>query len=445
MARILIADDEADFRRSVASALESAGHDVKQAGRGEEAISRLREGAFDLVLSDLRMPGGDGIEVLSEAAARMPDCIFIVMTAFGSLQTAIQALRIGVHDYLLKPISLHALASKVELLLKYQAALAENRALRAALDIDPPPSGLVGESEAIRQVHLAIAKLAAQDTAVLIRGETGTGKELVAKAIHHASPRRAEPFLAVNCGSIPETLLESELFGHRRGAFTGADRDKPGLFQVAGGGTLFLDEIGDMPLGLQPKLLRATESMEIFPVGATEPIRIRARIVSATHRDLAQMIRSGTFRADLYYRLAVFEIALPPLRERREDIRPIAQHLLGRLAGRMNRPIPALDVEALQALEGYGWPGNVRELANVLERAMVLSDGARLTLRELPGLVQTGTSENLPDNLAESRRGFEQAHIRSLLEKHGGNRAAAARALGISLASLYRKLQGRKE
>lgn len=443
MARILIADDEADFRRSVAASLEASGHRVEQAGCREEAIALLREGAFDIVLSDLRMPGPDGLQVLREAAVRMPDCLFVVMTAFGSLQTAIEALRMGVHDYLLKPISLHAISSKVELLLRYQATIAENRALRAALELDTPVTGLIGESEAIRQIHFSIAKVAPQDTTVLIRGETGTGKELVAKAIHHTSPRRGEPFLAVNCGSIPETLLESELFGHRRGAFTGADRDKAGLFQVARGGTLFLDEIGDMPVSLQPKLLRAIESMEVLPVGATEPVRVRARIVSATHRDLARMVATGAFRSDLYYRINVFEIALPPLRDRPEDIRPIAQHLLERLAVRMHRPVPALEADALGALERYRWPGNVRELANVLERAMVLSSGARISMEELPGFAP-GSTEGAakdPDNLAEARRRFEQAHVRRVLEKFNGSRPEAAKALGVSLASLYRKLQ----
>ncbi len=447
MARILVTDDETDFRRSLAAALRGAGHDVAEGASGDEAIDRLQRETYDLVMSDLRMPGPDGLKVLREAAGRLPDCLFVVMTAYGSLESAIEALRIGVHDYLVKPMSLRAILQKVELLLKYQATVAENRVLRAALEIDMPPTGLVGGSNAMREVHRRIAKVAGTDSTVLILGETGTGKELVAKAIHSASPRHGQPFVAVNCGSIPDALLESELFGHVRGSFTGADRDKRGLFEVAGGGTIFLDEVGELPLPLQPKLLRALEAGQVLPVGATVPVKVRARIVAATNRALAAVVAQGGFRPDLYYRLNVFEIRIAPLRDRPEDIRETAQHLLGRLATRLHRPAPTLDPEALRALEGYRWPGNVRELANVLERALILSEESRIQAEDLQIRSEdpAGAAESAPgrtDDLAQARCLFERAHVRRVLEKHAGSRTQAAKALGISLASLYRKLQG---
>ena len=385
--RILLAEDEEGFRNLAAEALAMAGHDVHPCARGDEAWSRLQTETFDLLLTDLRLPGREGIDLLREAASRMPDCILIVLTAHASVETAVEALRIGAHDYLLKPVRLDALIRKVDLFARHRATLAENRFLRGALEIDVPSTGLVGASEAIAQVHRLIAKVAPTDSTVLITGETGTGKELVARAIHRGSPRSDAPFVAINCGSIPENLLESQLFGHTRGAFTGADREKQGLFEVAGRGTLFLDEIGEMPPSLQPKLLRSLESREIMRVGSTATIKFEARVVAATHRDLAKMIDSGHFRSDLYYRLNVFEVHVPPLREHASDVRETALHLLQRICKRINRPLPSLDAEALRALEQYRWPGNVRELANILERAVIMAEGPRIGLSEVPGLV----------------------------------------------------------
>jgi len=440
MAHVLVVDDELDFRGAVAESLRDARHEVDECGSADEANRLLQSENYDLILTDLRMPGRGGIELLREAAARMPDCILIVMTAYGSLETAIEALRLGAHDYLTKPINLEALIRKVNLLIGHQATLAENRFLRAALEIDVPDSGLIGSSTAIQTIHRLIAKVATTDSTVLICGETGTGKELAARAVHRASPRHVRPFVAINCGSIPEALLESELFGHVRGAFTGADRDKRGLFEVADGGTIFLDEIGEMPSSLQPKILRALENREIMRVGSTTPVRISARIVAATHRSLPKMIEEGSFRQDLYYRLNIFEIAIPPLRERPEDIRPLAAHLLERLCRSLNRSIPALEPDALRALEAYGWPGNVRELANVLERALILSDAPRVGLSDLPGVVADEPAVAASDSLKLARREFERRHIRRVIERHQGDKRLAAEALGIDLSSLYRKL-----
>ncbi len=439
MAIILFADDETDFRSAVAGVLRSAGHRVDEASSGEEAATFLRKDVFDVIISDLRMPGGNGIDLLREAASRIPDCILIILTAYGSLETAIEAVRIGAHDYMLKPVNVEALLRKVELLVRHQATLAENRFLRGALETALSPTGFVGGSGAIAELRRLIAKVAPTDSTVLITGETGTGKEVVARSIHQASPRHDRPFVAINCGSIPESLLESELFGHTRGAFTGADRDKRGLFEVAGSGTIFLDEIGEMPLTLQPKVLRALEAREILRVGATTPIPVSARIIAATHRELLQLADQARFRADLYYRLNVFEIAIPPLRSRPEDVKPIAHHLLERHARVMNRPTPSLEPEALMALEQYRWPGNVRELSNVLERALILNEGARIGLEDLPGFLE-GALPGVGDDLKQARHAFERVHIKRVIEKHGGDKPRAAEALGIDLSSLYRKL-----
>lgn len=438
--RILLVDDEDEFRKLAAEALQMAGHDAQSSATGDEACARLEREAFDLVMTDLRMPGRGGIDVLKAAAARMPECILIVLTAYASLETALEALRIGAHDYILKPVRLDALVRKVELFAKHRATLAENRFLRGALEGETPSTGLVGTSEAIARVHRLIAKVAPEDSTVLITGETGTGKELVARAIHRAGPRADLPFVAINCGSIPESLLESQLFGHVRGAFTGADRDKQGLVEVAGGGTILLDEIGELPLALQPKLLRALESREILRVGSTSPIKFAARIIAATHRDLPRMMESGEFRSDLFYRLNVFEIHIDPLRERPQDVRDTAMHLLQRICRRMNRPVPILEPEALRILEQYPWPGNVRELANVLERAAIMAEGSRIGVSEVPGLV-TSPDLVVEDDLRIAIGKLELAHLRRVVQKHGGDKRAAAEALGISLSSLYRKLE----
>jgi len=439
MARILIVDDESDFRSAVADVLREASHDVHECASADEGIDVVQGRSFDVVITDLCMPGRNGNELLREAALRLPETILIVMTAYGSLDTAIDALRVGAHDYLLKPVNLEGLVRKVDLLLRHQAAIAENHFLRTQLEIDLPTSGLVGSSPGITQVHRLIAKVAPTESTVLIRGETGTGKELVARAIHQNSVRHEKPFVAINCGSIPETLLESELFGHVKGAFTGADRDKTGLFEVARDGTIFLDEIGEMPTATQPKILRALESREILRIGSTAPIRIAARIIAATHRDLPAMIAAGSFRQDLFYRLNVFEIVIPPLRDRVQDIALLAAHFLAKLGRSLNRPVPSMASDALRALESYRWPGNIRELANVLERAMILSEGPLITLHDLSGVV-VAEADAAPDDLKAARRAFERNHIQRVITRFDGDKRRAAEALGIDLSSLYRKL-----
>jgi DNA-binding NtrC family response regulator len=440
MARILLADDERDFRVAVAEALRAAGHEVVQVGTADEAMGILARDAFDVLLTDLRMPGRSGLDLLREAASKLPDAILIVLTAYGSMESAIEALRIGAHDYMLKPLRIEALRLKIDRLLVHRDTAAENRLLRGAMESAAFATGLVGGSAALAEVRRLIAKVAPTDSTVLVLGETGTGKELVARAIHQQSPRKDRPFVAVNCGAIAETLLESELFGHVRGAFTGADRDKRGLFEVAGGGTIFLDEIGELPLSLQPKILRVLESREILRVGSTTPLKVAARIVAATHRDLRQRAEEGSFRSDLYYRLCVFEIPLPALRSRPEDIGPITKSLLERFARTMVRPIPELEEGVLAMLQQYHWPGNVRELANVLERAMILSEGPTLGAEDLPEFLGSAVRPG-EDDLKSARLAFERAHIRRVIEKCGGDKRQAAELLGIDLSSLYRKLE----
>ncbi len=440
MARVLLVDDETGFREALGEMLVAAGHSAHGCGSAEQALETLRKEEFDVLLTDLRMPGCGGLPLLREAAIRLPECVRIVVTAYGSLESAIEALRAGAHDYLLKPVHLEAVVRKIDFLGRHQATVAENRFLRAALGNEASTSGLIGSSTAMEEVRSLIGKVAATGATVLITGETGTGKELVARAIHEAGARKDGPFLALNCGSVPETLLESEMFGHCRGAFTGAERDKRGLFEAAQKGTLFLDEIGEMPASLQPKILRAIEAREILRVGSTAPTPIDVRIVAATHRNLRTMMDQDRFRADLYYRLAVFEIALPPLRDRRSDIAALAEHLILRASRRLGRLPVTLDPAALRMLERYRWPGNVRELANVLERALILSDEPRVLPADLRGIL-LDPSEEFVENLRTARQDWERTHIRRVIQRHDGDKRAAAAALGIDLSSLYRKLE----
>ncbi len=440
MARVLLVDDERDFRSAVAFVLRSARHVVFECASAAEAMAEVERESFDVVLADLRMPGGSGLEVLRAASSRSPGSILVVLTAYGSLESAIDALRIGVHDFVLKPVNLQALVRKVDLLVEHQALLAENQVLRRSTGGVESTAEIVGSSPAMTRLRELVNRVAATESTVLVTGETGTGKELAARAIHEASVARDRPFVAVNCGSIPETLLESELFGHVRGAFTSADRDKKGLFEVAGSGTFFLDEIGELPPGLQVKILRALESREIRRVGSTTVLSVSARVIAATHRDLGRMMKADQFRSDLYYRLNVVEVRMPSLREHVEDIPEIASRVLVRHCRRMNRQVPSLAGDALARLARYSWPGNVRELANLLERALILSSANELTAADFPNLA-AGPERVESDDLRLARQTFERAHVRRIVEKFGGDKRLAAQALGIDLSSLYRKLE----
>jgi two-component system, NtrC family, response regulator HydG len=429
-------DDDVIVQDTVRWLLHSDGHDVATAGTGEEALTRIAERDFDIMVSDIKMPGLDGLQVLERSRVLNPRLGVILMTGYATLDTAIEALRRGASDYLPKPFEIDALRLSIERVLRHR---------RLAPSPSPPrPASsraagqpLVGESPAIIAVREHIARCAPTPSNVLITGESGVGKELVAEAIHAASHRRHHPFIAVNCGAIPESLIESQLFGHVRGAFTTALSANPGLFVAANQGTLFLDEIGELPFSLQVKLLRVIENRQVWPVGATRGVSVDVRIIASTNRDLLREVDAGRFREDLFYRLNVVHITLPPLRERRSDIPLLIDHLLYRLNTRLGTAFVGVEDEALRALVHQPWKGNVRELENVLERAMVLGAGHHLSLQHLalesPGPPPSRT-------LRATLREFEQRYVREVLAEADFDKRLAARRLGISLASLYRKL-----
>ncbi|MEE8312153.1 MAG: sigma-54 dependent transcriptional regulator [Candidatus Binatia bacterium] len=442
-ASVLVVDDEAASRESLADVLRDEGYDASVAANGEAALDLLRQSEFDLVITDLRMPELDGLQLLREVRKLCPQTLVILMTAFASVETAVDALREGAHDYMIKPLVFDEVLSKIGRLLERRELAWQIQHLRGQVEGRYDFENLIGESKAMRHIVEMIHKVAATNSTVLITGESGVGKEVVARAIHRDGQRRDKIFLPVNCGAIPETLLESQLFGHVRGAFTGAVAGREGLFQHARGGTIFLDEIGELPTALQVKLLRAIEEREILPVGSTTPLRVDVRIVAATNRDLEVACQEGTFREDLYYRLNVFQIAIPPLRERREDIPLLVDFLVRRHNEDMNRRFKGVENAAMKVLTSMPWKGNVRELDNVIEHAMIVGEDAWIRLADLPSrIARNGGTESLvtDDDLKGAMRVYERSHISNVLERLEGDKRAAAEQLGISLSSLYRKI-----
>lgn len=437
MARILIVDDDAAFRESLSETLHDLGHTALQASSTVTGLNRLRTEAVDLAIVDLRMPGEDGLVFLRKAAGIAPvPCI--MLTAYASGGNTIEAMRLGAFDHLTKPVARAALMQTLERALDSARVAGDDGA-----DADTAPADefeLVSGSEAMREVFKRIGMAARGDATVLIQGETGTGKELVARALHRNGARAARPFVAVNCAAIPADLMESELFGHVKGVYTGATSDRAGRFREAEGGTLFLDEIGDMPLATQAKILRALQEREITPVGGARTVPVDVRIVAATHRDLPAAVAAGRFREDLWYRLQVVPIALPPLRERLGDVLLLAEHFLRRGGGTPKR----LSAAAAQRLLAHNWPGNVRELRNAMERAAILSRGASIEPEHIGlqplGIAQDGFAIPLDGSLAQAVAALEGAMIRRALAAAAGNRAEAARRLGLSRQQLYRKL-----
>ncbi|TVP72548.1 MAG: sigma-54-dependent Fis family transcriptional regulator, partial [Gemmatimonadales bacterium] len=381
---VLVIDDDAGLRGSTTLILEDEGYRVTVAVDGQEGLRKAAGGSPDLILVDVRMPGMDGLEVTRRLGKEVPGVPVVVMTAYGSLDLAVEAVQAGAADYLPKPFGAEQLLLVVRKVEEQAALRAEVGRLRGEVEAGRRYAGLVAESPGMQRVLEMARKVAQHPTSVLVEGETGTGKEVLARLVHTESPRAAGPFVPVNCGAIPAQLMESEFFGHVRGAFTGAERDRTGLFESARGGTLFLDEVGELPEALQVKLLRVLQERVVRPVGAAEEREVDVRVLAATNRDLEVEIREGRFRQDLYYRLAVLKLELPPLRERGGDLVLLARHLLERHAGRMGIPVPALDGDAMERLQGHAWPGNVRELENVLERALVLAEGGRIQVRDLP-------------------------------------------------------------
>ncbi len=439
---VLIIDDEALFREDLATLLEAEGFSCATAEDGERGLAKAEEKRPDVVLTDLVMPGMDGLEVVRRLASVSPETAVIVVTAFGSLETAVEAFRGGAADYLIKPVVPADLLAKLRRVGEMRRLEREVRYLRRAVSEAGAGTRIVGRSEAIATVRELIARMASAPSPVLVLGATGTGKELVARALHQAGAGEQAPFVPVNCAALPRELIESELFGHVRGAFTGAVRDKPGVFEIAAGGTLFLDEVAELPVDLQPKLLRALEERQVTRVGGTRPIATPVRIVAATNRDLQQEVAAGRFREDLYFRIRVIEIVLPPLRERREDVPPLVEHLIARLNERLNRRVRGVEPAAMRVLMAGDWPGNVRELENVLERAMLLAEGELLGTEHLPPeLVGEATFRAGSDDLRSGVRAYEAHHIASVLAATGGNREEAARRMGIDPSTLYRRLK----
>jgi two-component system response regulator PilR (NtrC family) len=439
---ILVADDEAGVRESLAEVLRDAGYTVTTAVDGTGALRALDETDFGVVITDLRMPGADGLEVLRRLRQVAPQTVPLVMTAHGSVESAVEALRAGAADYILKPVVFDDVLAKVARVLDHRQLAWQTQMLRREVERQYDFDHLVGKSASMQEVFHLIRKVAPTNTTVLITGESGTGKEVVARAIHYYSHAAGKVFLPVNCAAIPETLLESQLFGHVRGAFTGAVTAQEGLFARARGGTIFLDEIGDLPTGLQSKLLRAIEAKEILPVGSTQPITIEVRILTATNRELEQMVEQGTFREDLYYRLNVVDIHLPPLRDRREDIPSLIEFLVRRHNREMKRSYRGVDNATLKVLVSQPWKGNVRELDNAIEHAMILGDGEWIRSVDLPRGLREGETTLPPvgDDLREALRAYEKVHIESVLRRLGQDKRVAADALGLSLSSLYRKM-----
>jgi two-component system response regulator PilR (NtrC family) len=439
---IVVADDEALARQSVAELLREEGYHVYEAADGQAALQLLEEVDVDLVLSDLRMPGVDGLAVLKKVREVCPQTMVVLMTAYASVETVVEALRFGAQDYLLKPLLFDDLLHKVRRLLENKRQAWEIQLLRREVSRHFDFDHMVGRSPAMKEILELTKKVAPTNATVLITGESGVGKEVVARLIHSHSLQKDHVFLPINCSAIPEALLESQLFGHTKGAFTGAVGTQEGLFQRARGGTIFLDEIGEMPLTLQPKLLRAIEEREILPVGATTPVKIDVRILAATNRDLKKEIEASRFREDLYYRLNVIELYIPPLRDRREDIPPLVEHLVHQHNQELKKAYKGADNSTMKLLMSLPWKGNVRELDNVLERAMILGDGEWVSPADLPRWEMPEGTRVMPlsDNLKEAVQAYEKSHIETVLKKTNGDKKSAAELLGLSLSSLYRKL-----
>ena len=447
---LLIVEDDADFRDSSLRWMQRKGHTVAAAASGLEALSLIDRQHFDVGVFDMNMPGMSGIELLQRVHQDSSEMEVIILTGQGTIASAVQAMKLGACDYLTKPCPLNDLEHHCELARERGRLRRENVQLRAIISRDRRTTVVVGNSASMHQVQKLIDRIAPTDKPVLISGETGTGKEVVAKAVCQASPLAAKPFVTINCAALPEQLVESELFGHQKGSFTGATSDKPGLFEVADGGTMFIDELGEMPLSLQPKLLRVLEDGSMRRIGSHKERKVHVRIIAATNRNLAEYVKAGKFREDLFYRVNVLPIQLPPLRERAGDIDLLVDHFL-------QKPWH-MDAEARQAMNNYSWPGNVRELINVIQRAMILADGNEITLDDLPrelsnagvssgstsGTLSTAvrhSSSDAPASPGDRLDDIARSHILDVLKKHNGNKAQAARTLGIHRRKLYRLLE----
>jgi DNA-binding NtrC family response regulator len=439
-ASILVVDDEPLIRETLAEYLGQEGFEVAVCGDAEDALALAAARRFAVALCDVQLPGLDGLELLERLLKISPTTFVLLITAYATVENAVEAFQRGAHDYLMKPIILEEVLSKIRRLLAYRELFLENQWLRRELHRCQDPDQIVGRSPAMQRVFAMVQKVAPTRSTVLLTGESGTGKELIARAIHQQGAGGEGRFLAVNCAAIPHDLLENQLFGHRKGAFTGADRDQAGVFVHAGAGTVFLDEVGELPSATQAKLLRAIEQKEVLPVGANEPIRVEARVLAASNKDLRREVEEGRFREDLYYRLNVVSIALPSLRERREDIPDLVEFLLAKHVRALGKRITGVTHETMQLLLACRWKGNVRELDNALQRAVILGEGPLITSADLPpDLAPIEGDPALVDDLGEAVRRFERQHIERIL-RQTPDKKEAARRLGMGLSSLYRKI-----
>ncbi|MDZ7402221.1 MAG: sigma-54 dependent transcriptional regulator [candidate division KSB1 bacterium] len=455
MARILVIEDNDTMREGMVAIIGKMGHECDAVSSGQAGLALSEKKAFDLIVTDYRMEGMDGLEVLKQSKLKAPGTEVLIITAYGTIELAVEAMKLGAVDFITKPFSHDEFKLKIERILeriqerKELARISdENIYLRDELEEQFNYGEIIGKSRAMQEVYRTIEKVAATDSSVLIYGESGTGKELVARAIHKLSPRKDKPFIRVNCGALVENLLESELFGHEKGAFTGAMKRKKGRFELAHQGSIFLDEIGDISPNMQLKLLRVLQEKEFERVGSEETIQVDVRILAATNKNLSELVQQGKFREDLYYRLHIIPIYLPPLRERKEDIPLLVQHFIKQLAAELKKPAQAITDAAMEKLINYPWPGNVRELENVIERAIVLSDKAVIDAADLPILPATG-AERLPGDLLdrfgyklnETLAAVEKQLIEKAMNETQGNKNQAAKLLGIGTSLLYYKLE----
>jgi two-component system response regulator AtoC len=439
--KILVVDDEAPIRDVIRKGLsQMGGYHVEVAQNGVEAIARIEKDVFDLVLTDLKMPEMDGLELLKTIKGTRPEVMVILMTAYGSVETAVEAMKIGANDYITKPIDLNELLIHISKVQKESLLLKENRLLRMEVRKKFEFNNIIGKSKKMQEIFSLIEKVALGNSTVTIYGGSGTGKELVAKAIHYNSPRSERPFIPFNCGAIPETLVESELFGHTKGAFTGAVQAKKGLFEEANGGTLFLDEISTILPSVQVKLLRVLQEKEVMRVGSTERTKIDVRMIAATNENLEENVKKGKFREDLFYRLHVFPILLPDLKDRKEDIPLLAYHFLDLYSKEAKKEIRGISKEAIKLLLEYHWPGNVRELENTIERAVIMTEQDHLVPNDLPKDLMEGTSEMIRRGVKDRKSldDIKSEYIKEILKEVGGNKRIAAEILMVNPRTLYR-------
>jgi len=451
-ARILVCDDEESIREFLEIMLRKEGYEVTCAEDGQKALDVLKKKNFDMVISDMQMPNMTGLELLKSCKDQYPDIMFMMITAFGTTETAVEAMKLGAYDYLSKPFKIDEVRLNIANALRSKNLEVENRVLKKELKHEYSFQNLVGNSETMHRIYEMVRRVSQTPTNVLITGESGTGKEMVAKAVHYNGPLKDKPFVTVNCGAIPESLMESEMFGHKKGSFTGAIVDKSGLFEVADGGTLFLDEVGELPLTIQVKLLRAIQERVIRRVGGTDDTKIEVRIIAATNRDLDEMVKAGSFRQDLFYRLNVINIKTPSLRERADDIPLLATHFLKKYNDRLGKTIGGISAEAMELLKKYDYPGNVRELENIIERTVALEGGATILPESLPPFVNTPSGRKMASSneIQVTTDGVDLDKIMGQIEKEllikaihtaGGVKKKAAKLLNITFRSMRYRVE----